>query len=97
MRGARNPQWGDRVPALIEKHWSKKLPGSRIDVLQLGGIGVKPEESDMTERLQFLFSLSYIGEGNGNPPQCSCLENPRDSGAWWALWGRTESDATEAT
>lgn len=42
VRGARNPQWGDRVPALIEKHWSKKLPGSRIDVLQLGGIGVKP-------------------------------------------------------
>ena len=31
-----------------------------------------------------LFSLSCIGEGNGNPPQCSCLENPRDGGAWWA-------------
>ena len=35
-------------------------------------------ESDMTERLHFHFSLSYIGEGNGNPLQCSCLENPRD-------------------
>ena len=34
----------------------------------------------MTERLQ----LSCIGEGNGNPLQCSCLENPRDGGAWWA-------------
>ena len=41
-------------------------------------------ESDMTERLHFHFSLSCIGEGNGNPVQCSCLENPRDRGAWWA-------------
>ena len=41
-------------------------------------------ESDTTERLPFLFSLSCIGEGNGNPLQCSCLENPRDGGAWWA-------------
>ena len=42
------------------------------------------EELDMTERLHFHFSLSCIGEGNGNPLQCSCLENPRDGGAWWA-------------
>ena len=41
-------------------------------------------ESDMTEQLHFHFSLSCIGEGNGNPLQCSCLENPRDRGAWWA-------------
>ena len=41
-------------------------------------------ESDTTERLHFHFSLSCIGEGNGNPLQCSCLENPRDRGAWWA-------------
>ena len=56
-------------------------------------------ESDTTERLPFYFSLSCIGEGNGNPLQCSCLENPRDGGAWWGchLWGRTESDTTEAT
>ena len=40
------------------------------------------EESDMTER--FHFSLSCVGEGNGNPLQCSCQENPRDGGAWWA-------------
>ena len=40
--------------------------------------------SNMTERLHFHFSLSCIGEGNGNPLQCSCLENPRDGGAWWA-------------
>jgi len=40
-------------------------------------------ESDTTERLHFHFSLSCIGEGNGNPLQCSCLENPRDGEAWW--------------
>ena len=46
----------------------------------------------MTERLHFDFSLSCIGEGNGNPLQCSCLENPRDGGAWWAaLYGVTQS------
>ena len=42
------------------------------------------EESDMTERLHFHFSLSCIGEGNGNPLQCSRLENPRDGEACWA-------------
>ena len=46
----------------------------------------------MTERLQFHFSLSCIGEGNGNPLQCSCLENPRDKGAWWAaVYGVAQS------
>ena len=42
------------------------------------------DELDMTEQLHFHFSLSCTGEGNGNPLQCSCLENPRDGGAWWA-------------
>ena len=47
---------------------------------------------DMTERLHFHFSLPCIGEGNGNPLQCSCLENPRDGGAWWAaVYGVTQS------
>ena len=41
-------------------------------------------ESDTTELLHFHFSLSCIGEGKGNPLQCSCLENPREGGAWWA-------------
>ena len=41
-------------------------------------------ESDTNEQLHFHFSLSCIGEGNGNPLQCSCLENPRDGAAWWA-------------
>ena len=46
----------------------------------------------MTERLHFHFSLSCIGERNGNPLQGSCLENPRDGGAWWAaVYGVTQS------
>ena len=49
-------------------------------------------ESDTTEQLRFHFSLSCIGEGNGNPIQCSCLENPRDGGAWWAaIYGVAQS------
>ena len=48
--------------------------------------------SDTTEKLHFHFSLSCIGEGNGNPLQCSCLENPRDGGAWWAaVYGVAQS------
>ena len=48
--------------------------------------------SNMTERLHFHFSLSCIGERNGNPLQCSCLENPRDGEAWWAaVYGVTQS------
>ena len=58
-------------------------------------VGCSPwgrEESDTTERLHFHFSLSCIGEGNGNPRQCSCLENPRDGGAWWAaVYGVAQS------
>ena len=50
------------------------------------------EELDMTEGVHFHFSLSCIGEGNGNPLQCSCLENPRDGGAWWAaVYGVAQS------
>ena len=58
-------------------------------------VGYSPwgrQESDTTERLHFHFSLSCIGEGNGNPLQCSCLENPRDRGAWWAsIYGVAQS------
>ena len=49
-----------------------------------GGLQSMGSLRDTTERLHFHFSLSCIGEGNGNPLQCSCLENPRDGGAWWA-------------
>ena len=61
------------------------LPGKSHGQRSL--VGCSPwgrEESDTTERLHFDFSLSCIGEGNGNPLQYSCLENPRDGGAWWA-------------
>jgi len=58
-------------------------------------VGCSPwgrEESDRTERLHFHFSLSCIGKGNGNPLQCSCLENARDGGAWWAaVYGIAQS------
>ena len=50
------------------------------------------ELMDMTERLHFDFSLSCVGEGNGNPLQYSCLEHPRDGGAWWAaVYGVTQN------
>jgi len=66
-----------------------KIPWTR------GLAGWRPwgrEESNMTERLHFHFSLSCIGEGNGSPLQCSCLENPRDRGAWWAaVYGVAQS------
>jgi len=61
------------------------LPGKSYGRRSL--VGCSPwgrEESDTIEQLPFQFSLSCIGEGNGNPLQCSCLENPRDGGAWWA-------------
>ena len=71
-------------------HWRRQwhptpvlLPGKSHGWQSL--VGCSPwggEESDTTERLYFHFSLSCIGEGNGNPLQCSCLENPRDGGAW---------------
>ena len=58
-------------------------------------VGCSPwgcEESDMTEQLHFHFLLSCIGVGDGNPLQCSCLENPRDGGAWWAaIYGVAQS------
>ena len=58
-------------------------------------VGCSPwgrKESDPTEQLHFHFSLSSTGEGNGNPLQCSCLENPRDGGAWWAaVYGVTQT------
>ena len=58
-------------------------------------VGCSPwgrEESDTTQQLHFHFSLSCIGEGNGNPLRCSCLENPKDGGAWWAaVYGVAQS------
>ena len=69
------------------------LPGKSHGQRSL--VGCRPwsrKESDTTEQLHFHFSLSCIGEGNGNPLQCSCLENPRDGGAWWAaVYGVAQS------
>ena len=81
-------------------HWRRKwqstpafLPGKSHGGRSL--IGYSPwgrKESDTTERLHFHFSLSCIGEWNGNPVQYSCLENPRDGGAWWAaVYGVAQS------
>src|SRR5574341_1197084 len=81
-------------------HWRRKwqptsvfLPGESQGPGSL--VGCRPwglEKSDMTERLHFHFSLSCIGEGNGDPLRCSCLENPRDGGAWRAaVYGVAQS------
>ena len=75
------------------RHWHPTpalLPGKSHGWRSL--VGCSPwghKESDTTERLHFHFSL---GEGNGNPLRCSCLENPRDGGAWWAaVYGVAQS------
>ena len=72
------------------------LPGKSHGQRSL--VGCSPwgcKESDTTERLHFHFSLSCIGEGNGNPLQCSCLENPRDRRAWWAAVYRVTQSRTQ--
>ena len=71
------------------------LPGKSHGQRSL--VGCSPwghKESDTTERLHFHFSLSCTGEGNGNPLQCSCLENPRDGGVWWAAVYGVEQSRT---
>ena len=81
-------------------HWSRQrqptpvfLPGESQGRGNL--VGYSPwglQELDTTEQLHFHPSLSCIGEGSGNPLQCSCLENPRDGGAWWAaIYGIAQS------
>ena len=69
------------------------LPGKSHGQRSLEGCSPQSrKESDTTEQLHFHFPLSCIGEGNGNPLQCSCLENPRDGGAWWAaIYGVAQS------
>ena len=69
------------------------LPGKSHGQRSL--VGCSPwgrKELDTTEQLHFHFSLSCFGEGNGNPLECSCLENPKDRGAWWAaVYGVAQS------
>ena len=92
--------WATSLSLFTFMHWRRKwqpapvfLPGESHGRRSL--VGCSPwgwEESDTTEGLPFHSSLSCIGEGNGNPLQCSCLENPRDGGAWWAaVYGMAQS------
>ena len=79
-------EWLNRTELRFEEHPTPVLLSGKSQGWR-SLIGCSPwgrEESDMTERLHFPFSLSCTGEGNGNPFQCSCLENPRDGGAWRA-------------
>ena len=84
-------------PSIMQRRWWHPtpvlLPGKSHGRRSLVGCGPWGcEELDTTERLPFHFSLSCTGEGNGNPLQCSCLENPRDKGAWRAaVYGVTQS------
>ena len=81
------------IPTLEKAITPVLLPGKSHGQRIL--VGYSPwglEESDTTERLHFHFSLSCIGAGNGNPLQRSCLEYPRDGGAWWAaVYGVAQS------
>ena len=83
-------------PSCRRRRWHPTpvlLPGKSHGRRSL--VGCSPwghKESDMTEKLHFHFSLACIGEGNGNPLQCSCLENLRDGGACWAaVYGVAQS------
>ena len=84
-----------KVSGCFSVYWSPSvlLPGNSHGRRSLvGGSPWGGEESGMTEQLHFHFSLSCIGEGGGSPLQCSCLENPRDRGAWWAaVYGVAQS------
>ena len=93
--------WGhkelDMTERLNRRRWWHPppvlLPGESQGQRSLVGYSLWGRwESDTTERLHFHFSLSCIGEGNGSPLQCSCLENPRGGGAWWAaVYGVAQS------
>ena len=106
----RHPQRADwntlRVSESVCLRWQRRqwhpnpvlLPGKSHGWRSL--VGYSPwshEDLDMTEQLHFHFSLSCIGEGNGNPLQCSCLENSRDGGAWWAAVYAVAQSQTQLT
>ena len=88
--------WLSSIPLERRRQWHPTpvlLPGKSRGWRSL--VGCSPwgrAESYTTERLHFHSALSCIGEGNGNPLQCSCLENPRGRGAWWAaVYGVAQS------
>ena len=84
--------WATSLSLFTFMHWRRKwqptpvfLPGESQGRGSLVGCRLWDRtESDTTKLLYFHFSLSCIGDGNGNPLQCSCLENPKDGGSWWA-------------
>ena len=86
-------KWKSQITSSNLTLWRRKwqpavvlLPGKSHGRRSLVGCSLRGcEVSDTTERLPFHFSLSCVGEGNGNPLQCSCLENLRDGRAWWAV------------
>ena len=87
---------GRKVMTNLDSIWHPTpvlLPGNSHGRRSL--VGCSPWgrwELDMTQWLHFHFSLSCTGEENGNPLQCSCLENPRDGGTWWAgIYGVAQS------
>ena len=78
------------IKSLFLLYWFTGLSHGRRSLVGCSPWGL--EESDTTKQLHFHFSLSCTGEGNGNPLQRSCLENPRDRGAWWAaVYGVAQS------
>ena len=84
------------LQSTVKRQWHATpvlLPGKSHGQRSLGGCSPwGRQELDTTEPLHFHFSLSCTGEGNGNPLQCSCLENPGDGGAWWAaVYGVAQS------
>ena len=92
--------WATSLSLFTFMHWRRQwhpapvlLPGKSHGRRSLEGCSLWGcWESDLTKRLHFHFSLSCIGEGNGNPLQCYCLENPRDGGAGWAaVYGVAQS------
>ena len=92
--------WATSLSRFTFMHWRRQwqptpvlLPGKSHGRRSLEGYSPWGHWGlDTTERLHFHVSLSCIAEGNGNPLQCSCLENPRDGGAWWAaVYGVAQS------
>ena len=80
---------GISVQVIIWKRLYLKMANRQLNIIHKV---VVRDFKVSTEQLHFHFSLSCIGEGNGNPLQCSCLENPRDRGAWWAaVYGVAQS------
>ena len=81
--------WVEKAMAPHSRTLAWKIPWTE-EPGRLQSMGLR--RVNMTEWLHFHFSVSCIGEGNGNPLQCSCLENPRDRGAWWAaVYGVAQS------